>query len=406
MLILRKEYFGGIICSALTGEILQLNESAYKIVSRYCTLRDKREFSDAERKFIESESIFSEIGSSLIKSIVPAAPSRDSSILSAPESIILRLTTGCNKKCVGCYENRNELLEMDVNLAYKILEDASKAGVCRVQFGGGEAFEYRFIFDLIKYAHENNLYVSIGSNGTYIDENIAAKIKASGLSHIQLSLNNPDMHGRISTDIIRGAKILSNAGIDYGFNLLITAQNYKIIDEAVALSKECGAKKIKLIRAKPSVNNHNWYNKTTMSNDMITKIAEKIVAYNGYLESDCAFSQLRRDECNMGCIGAVRTMTISPNGRFAVCPFFIGDSTQTESILAYPSLNEAWMNSPLLKSFRDVLNQLEGYTEKHFLRKSNKGCRWIGYWNTHMLDGADNLLEDHDVFPSLCDRST
>ncbi len=96
--------------------------------------------------------------------------------LSVPESVIIRITSKCNKHCPGCYENR-ENLDIDPKSFYKIIDEISQIGVFRVQIGGGEPLLNKNILKFLKYMRKKHLIVSVGTNGSLINDNFAKSIK-------------------------------------------------------------------------------------------------------------------------------------------------------------------------------------------------------------------------------------
>lgn len=76
-------------------------------------------------------------------------------------------------------------------------------GPFRVQLAGGELFIRDDIFDLVKFASENDVLAGIITNGTLLDEEGAKRLIDSGLGYFDVSLDGirPETH-----DYIRGIK--------------------------------------------------------------------------------------------------------------------------------------------------------------------------------------------------------
>lgn len=89
----------------------------------------------------------------------------------------LELTTGCNLRCLHCY-NESEISkvrnnnEMPLNNWQKVITEAYQIGCRRIQFIGGEPFLKReLLYELIPFAHDTSYTsIEVSTNGTLMTE--------------------------------------------------------------------------------------------------------------------------------------------------------------------------------------------------------------------------------------------
>jgi len=74
-------------------------------------------------------------------------------------------------------------------------------GPYRVQIAGGEIFLRDDIVELVHFASDHDILIGIVSNGTMIDQGMADRLMAAGLSYLDISIDgiHPETH-----DYIRG----------------------------------------------------------------------------------------------------------------------------------------------------------------------------------------------------------
>lgn len=229
---IRKESFGATILNLLNGK------------RTYVT-------NEEMDKFEEKAEFPSDIINILPEKIVPKITSYDKygDFFSFADIAFLELTRGCNLRCKHCLNNSGvpEDNQLTYQECYGLIKELSKAGIQEIRFTGGEPLVFEGIYDLIRFASDNGIFVSIGTNGTLITEEIAHKLKASGLKRVVVSLDGTrEMH-----DVIRGKgnyektinaiKYLNDEGISIKVNAVIMRSN---MDDVITLAKQLHKEKI------------------------------------------------------------------------------------------------------------------------------------------------------------------
>jgi len=110
-----------------------------------------------------------------------------------PFKLWIETTSRCNLSCNLCVnkklssENKGD---MKYSLFKKIIDEAKEfAGEVNL-FHRGEPLLHPEIFDMIKYAKQNNLLTCIHTNATLLDKNTSKKIIMSGLDRLFFSFDS------------------------------------------------------------------------------------------------------------------------------------------------------------------------------------------------------------------------
>jgi Fe-coproporphyrin III synthase len=81
------------------------------------------------------------------------------------------LTKACNLKCIHCYNASGKRApdELTLEECFKVVDKLKIAGVCAINFGGGECALRADFIDLCKYIKSKNIEISYTTNGTTFD---------------------------------------------------------------------------------------------------------------------------------------------------------------------------------------------------------------------------------------------
>jgi radical SAM protein with 4Fe4S-binding SPASM domain len=123
---------------------------------------------------------------------------------------------------------------------------------------GGEPLFRPDIFQIARHAADTGLIVALATNGTLIDGDVAAQIKASGIRRVSISFDGADA---ATHDIFRGAgafdralvgiKHLQAIGVPFQINTTVARHNVHQMPETLALAKELGAAALHLFLLVP-----------------------------------------------------------------------------------------------------------------------------------------------------------
>ena len=129
--------------------------------------------------------------------------------------IALEITQQCNLRCRHCYLSAGNVAadELSTEALKELLASVKAMGGISVAFGGGEPLMRDDCLELLRYATDLGLLISLGTNGTLIDRPMAKAIAQIPLK-VQVSLDGATAptHDRIRG---KGNFELAVRGIDY-----------------------------------------------------------------------------------------------------------------------------------------------------------------------------------------------
>jgi len=170
----------------------------------------------------------------------------------APTDIIISATGKCNLHCKMCdihvSSGKDTLLLPDYK---KLIDEASSAGARNFVLSGGEPLLIKDVFEIISYAKRKGFNVSMPTNGTLVTEEIAKKLKTSGLRVANVSIEGPEeihdyMRGKGNfRRAINGLRLLRQAGIETTIAMAITRKNYQYLSYIIELAIDSGATTVK-----------------------------------------------------------------------------------------------------------------------------------------------------------------
>lgn len=151
--------------------------------------------------------------------------------LKGPYQIGLDITNKCNYRCLHCYNSsgennscNNELTDDEV---LKLIKDIADIKPCNICFCGGEPLlRLDLLLQCCDVLHNNGVKnISMVSNGYFMTDAVAEKLKKHHLNHIQISLDGATketcyelrQHEQAFDKAINAIKIIANSG-SFGLN--------------------------------------------------------------------------------------------------------------------------------------------------------------------------------------------
>lgn len=90
----------------------------------------------------------------------------------------LELSNRCNLRCKHCYTTYLNKVGLDCKLVFLFLRNLRRNGIRKIRISGGEPFVEKEIFTVLEEIRRQNfLLISISTNATLINKNLAKKIK-------------------------------------------------------------------------------------------------------------------------------------------------------------------------------------------------------------------------------------
>jgi radical SAM protein with 4Fe4S-binding SPASM domain len=117
--------------------------------------------------------------------------------------VVWHMTDACNLKCRHCYASGSEAgAPMSRVESLVFLEHLAALKPAALLLSGGEPLTRPDFFELLEFAVSLNLKVSLSTNGTLIDDRVAALLKDKGVGYVGVSLDGAEG----THDAFRGAK--------------------------------------------------------------------------------------------------------------------------------------------------------------------------------------------------------
>jgi len=207
--IMRKEYFGGIIFDS-NGMFFELNRSGFDTLKSFAV----REGVSIEKDRLSDEFILRCIRKNILTPAESNVGLRARVIehlpiagnyLSFPTDIDINITNHCNQKCTFCYNGRyrdlqKETKDLSISDAIKIIDECIDDGALRIVLLGGEPLAARNsiskIVDHMVSKHMNSMvYLLMTTNGSYgggIDRGYAEYLASYPHVNIDISIEGKD----------------------------------------------------------------------------------------------------------------------------------------------------------------------------------------------------------------------
>lgn len=162
------------------------------------------------------------------------------------------VTRRCNLLCAHCRASAVDEAyadELGTEACLRIVDEIVEVAQPIVILTGGEPLLRPDIYEIAKYATERGLRVVVGTNGTVIDGEVAASMKAAGIARAGISIDFPapelqdefrGMRGAFDS-AVRGIEAAQGAGIPVQINSTITKMNARYLPELVELALDVGA---------------------------------------------------------------------------------------------------------------------------------------------------------------------
>lgn len=162
------------------------------------------------------------------------------------KTIRWEITSKCNLSCEHCIVGKIHREDISLVKAKEIVDFLVQKGVKEISFTTKEPFMFEGFIDLLEYCTINNLYFSIITNGTLLNEEIINKLYSLNLKYICISLDgwieedNDRIRGKGTFEKIEQTlsifKYYNNVNLKYipvYIQTLITKNNINNIDKLV-----------------------------------------------------------------------------------------------------------------------------------------------------------------------------
>ncbi|MDD5772712.1 MAG: GeoRSP system radical SAM/SPASM protein [bacterium] len=278
------------------------------------------------------------------------------------------LSVHCNFNCKHCYSRLEKYSELSTEENKEIVKKLVAAKIYFANFGGGEPFLKKDIFDIALFARENGLHISVSTNGFLVDEEIVKKVKESRISKVEISLDSAreEEHDNFRNKkgsfrkAVTAIELLKKNNIDVAVSSVISKINYKNFSELIDLVRKLGVKKVTFHNYKCSgsgfinrdeldLTPQEWMEfykniliKKKEVSDIIVSLDDPVI---------CLLKEFGGREKTIvpGSSCGKLSLAIKPNGDVTPCGFMpvsIGNILKED-------ISDLWKNSPVLLKLRN-----------------------------------------------------
>lgn len=208
-----------------------------------------------------------------------------------PNSVCWNITSRCNDNCLFCYRDKNSK-ELDFDKQKLIIEKVANSGICKISFTGGEPLMVERIQDLILYAKQKGLIVSLTTNGILLnDEQFDFCMKNMDWITFSLDGANEKVQSEMGRNInhverisqfLKKAKILNDKNCKIKINTVVSCVNQKYIIDISDLVMQYPVSRWKLFQFVPLRGNAKKYKeKYYISDENFMQTVEAIKQHMG-----------------------------------------------------------------------------------------------------------------------------
>jgi len=247
-----------------------------------------------------------------------------------PVRIVLEPTNLCNHNCTFCFYSNfrsDNKVYLSKEKLFELAEDFKKLGVKSVSLvGGGEPMLHPAIYDLIHWFYENNILISITTNGsTFRESEFDTIVRASTYIRVSLNAASAETHNLVNAPkssqferIINNINKLRihrdkiNANMLIGIKNAIFDKNIHELEEMVTLGEKL---KVDYIMFAAVVG------KSPSSKQIIEDAREKIEELKTNTRVLLFHSFYKKPQKTPKCISNPLIGTVSANGDMYLCGF-------------------------------------------------------------------------------------
>lgn len=360
---IREEVFGGTLMDVKTGKRVYITKKELKNILNNNIFPKDLQYLNKDNLNIKFTKLTKKV----------------ENMFSFFDIVYLELTRACNLKCIHCLNNsgikqKDELTKEDL---LKLIKNFSSHGVQEIRFTGGEPLLFNGIYDLIRFATEEGICTSLGTNGTLVTKEVAKKLKESGLKKVVVSIDgNKKTHDKIRgkknyQKAMKGLKYLQKNGINVRVNSVIMKSN---MEDVIKLAKKMSRKKITIFirrfissgRGKHLENNMlNKKDYDYVRNKLQKELTKKTYVNGHYLRNDEGVnSRIKLPFEIRGCKAGQRAITILPNGDVNLCGFLAAqDFPKVGNIKEIDDFLNFWITINKNDYLLNLRNNLDKYNK-------------------------------------------
>ena len=308
-----------------------------------------------------------------------------------PLAMLAELTHRCPLQCPYCsnplaLSPRSD--ELTTEEWIDVFRQAAKLGVLQVHLSGGEPTARKDLGELIAAARDVGIYTNLITAGVLLDEQRLQALKAAGLDHLQLSIQDSDPVNADRIGNYKGgfdkkiavAEWTRRAGLPLTINAVVHRQNLDNLEAIIALAAELDAHRLEIAH----VQYYGWAleNRAALmptaaqvesANEIASQAAE---TYRGRMVIDYVtpdYFARRPKRCMDG--WGNQFFAVSPRGLVLPCHAAETITGMSFSCVREKPLDWIWRYDPAFRKFRGTQWMAEPCRSCEHRERDLGGCR-------------------------------
>lgn len=395
--VLRREYFGALVYDRETCQYVPYDEEAARFLLSRAAVPDFAGEGESFAASLAAEGLLDARGALAARVVADrSAPDR----LSAPLTVYLGATQGCNLACGHCSSGSGPgpLGALDAALMRKLFRELHELGCMQVHVSGGEPLLHPDLLPALDPAFALGLNVLLTTNGTLVTDALAEELARRPFRCLSVSLDGPDA---ASNDSVRGAGAFDEAlrGLKrlarlrpVGVTATLTPALAGRLAELAKLCEEAGAASLSLRPALPSgralertehLPARSEFLEATRELDRLQETARIPLFHPPEVphQQTSAFVLER-----FGCVAGNLVCSVTPAGQVNPCAL-LGPQFDAGSI-RHQTLHELWANGRPFTRLRLLEGNEDCWTCRHY-DHCGGGCRARALHATGDLEAKD-----------------
>jgi len=206
-----------------------------------------------------------------------------------PYVVVWLITAKCNLNCKHCYAKQYlEVEELSLKEKLKLAKEIGELGIEWVAISGGEPLIHKDLIPVIEKLRDYDVGVSISSNATVVDENVARKLSKLGV-YVYVSIDGPEkVHDTIRgkgmfKKTMKSIMIFREFGVEYGTVMAVSRLNKSFVKEYLELALNIDAESVSIIPVMPTKYKMNTkYVLSSKDYVKVIKVAEEFAEENKF----------------------------------------------------------------------------------------------------------------------------
>jgi len=337
--------------------------------------------------------------------------------IKSPLAIQFELTSGCNQRCIFCYNvwkglcSKQNSVTLSKEKQLEVIDRIIENEIFDIIFSGGEPLLISWLEDLIKKCSNAKMYTTLITNGNLMTISRAKSLKNAGLNDMQISVHhfNLEINDKLtktsgsfkkSVEGIKNAlKIFGKEGVN--INMVALPETYKDVYEMAKFLHSIGVGSFSV--GSPSASGEMKKDKNLVINKkMFLDIYYQLrkakkdfgirVGFSGGFPL-CLLPEINKETIEMignYCDVGLNQLTIGPSGELRPCVCF----NQNLGNILTDNLKKIWDENELLLDFRTMKFIPEICRKCKYVSVCRGGCRASAQGYFKKLNAIDPLMRN------------